>query len=53
MAPLWVHTKDKAVMVYPNAELADAILHPLTTPHRHLLSKAAELRARWDIEIDL
>ncbi|MBV8393775.1 MAG: hypothetical protein JOY81_11390 [Alphaproteobacteria bacterium] len=53
MAPLWVKTGDKTAMVYPPADLADAILHPLITPHRHLLGKAAELRARWDIEIDL
>jgi hypothetical protein len=51
--PIWVHVGDTEAMVYPDAALADAICHPTTTPHHHLLAKAADLRRQWRVEIDL
>lgn len=37
--------------VFPDLPLAEAILYPETTPHRHLLDKAAELRRKWDVPL--
>jgi hypothetical protein len=34
-------------LLFPEAELADAILYPQLTPHAHLLERADRLRRQW------
>jgi len=48
--PVWAGYGGNKRMLYPNAELIEAILHPHTTKHRTLLPLAARLRREWQID---
>jgi hypothetical protein len=47
--PVWLDHSGRRHLLFPDAELADAILHPATTTHRHLVERAAALRRKWEI----
>jgi hypothetical protein len=47
--PVFLIFKEARTRYFPDDELADAIHHPETTPHRHLLAKAGELRRKWNM----
>jgi hypothetical protein len=45
---IWLQHAGRARRLFPDDELADAMLNPDTTPHRHLLERAGALRRRWE-----
>src|SRR5262245_25408948 len=45
--PVFVGFQGQKRLVYPDAELADAILNPDTTPHQALLPRAQEFRRKY------
>jgi hypothetical protein len=46
---VWLHHDRRLERLFPDPDLADAMLSPETTPHRHLLGRAAALRRKWEI----
>ena len=48
--PVWLAFGGRKTMAFPDTALADALLHPGTTAHTHLLEKAVELRQKWKLE---
>jgi hypothetical protein len=47
--PVHLEYRGQRMMVFPDPALADAMLHPETTGHRHLLERAAALRRKWEM----
>jgi hypothetical protein len=48
--PLWLSFGGLKWLIYPAADLADAIENPSTTAHRHLLPQAMEWRRKLELE---
>jgi hypothetical protein len=47
--PVYLEHGGRWVMVFPDAALADAMLHPEATANPHLLDRAEALRRKWAI----
>lgn len=45
--PIHRRWRDEQVLIHPSADLADAIDHPETTPHRHLVAEGRAWLARY------
>lgn len=46
---IWLQHSGQVRRLFPDAELADAMLNPDTTPYRHLRDRAAALRRKWAV----
>jgi hypothetical protein len=50
---IWLQHAGNVRRLFPDAELADAMINPDTTPHRHLLDRAAALRRKWEVRAEM
>ena len=48
--PVWLSFQGAKTLIYPHAELLEAIANPETTAHRHLLPRAMEWRERLSLK---
>lgn len=48
--PVWLSHNGKRHRLFPDDELADAMLNSETTAYRHLLPLAEELRLKWKLD---